>query len=52
MNTIINEMLAKYDVVTFDDCKNVMKEIIHEIVLCGGGGSNEAQKCNLSGRYF
>ena len=35
MNTIIDEMLAKYDVVTLDDRKNVMKEIIQEIVLCG-----------------
>ena len=35
MNSIIDEMLAKYDVVTLDDRKNVMKEIIQEIVLCG-----------------
>ncbi len=35
MNSIINEMLEKYDVKTLDEKKNAMKEIIQEIVLCG-----------------
>ena len=35
MNSILDEMLAKYNLVTPDDRKNAMKEIIQEIVLCG-----------------
>lgn len=35
MNTVIEEMLKKYDLVTLDDKVNALKEIIQEIVLCG-----------------
>lgn len=35
MNSVIDEMLTKYNVITLDDRKNAMKEIIQEIVLCG-----------------
>lgn len=35
MNTVIDEMLKKYNVTTLDTRKNAMKEIIQEIVLCG-----------------
>ncbi len=35
MNSIIDEMLKKYNVETIDEKKNALKEIIQEIVLCG-----------------
>ncbi len=35
MNSILHEMLAKYDVVSEIDRKNAVKEIMQEIVLCG-----------------
>lgn len=35
MNTIIDDMLKRYDVQTIYDQKNAMKEVIQEIVLCG-----------------
>ncbi len=35
MNTIFQEMLGKYSIVSDIDRKNAMKEIIQEIVLCG-----------------
>ena len=35
MNSIIDEMLKKYNLDTLDEKKNALKEIIQEIVLCG-----------------
>lgn len=35
MNNAINDMLQNYQVKTIEDEKNVMKEIMQEIVLCG-----------------
>ena len=35
MNSIIEQMLKKYDAVTLYDKKNAVKEIIQEIILCG-----------------
>ncbi len=35
MNSILNQMLAKYENKTIYDKKNSMKEVIQEIVLCG-----------------
>lgn len=35
MNSIIDEMLKKYRTETLDEKKNVVKEIIQEVVLCG-----------------
>ena len=32
---ILDQMLLKYDLVTIEDKKNAMKEIIQEVVLCG-----------------
>ena len=45
MNSVLNTMLAKYDIKNTTDEINAMKEIIQEIVLCGlsrGGFFNEA----------
>lgn len=45
MNTILNQMLKKYDIKNIQDETNAMKEIIQEIVICGlsrGGFFNEA----------
>ena len=35
MNSILEQMLSKYDAVTLYDKKNAVKEIIQEIILCG-----------------
>lgn len=35
MNSIIDEMIEKYQVETLDKKKNALKEIIQEVVLCG-----------------
>ena len=35
MNSIIDEMLKKYQTETLDEKKNAVKEIIQEVVLCG-----------------
>lgn len=35
MNSILEQMLKKYDAVTLYDKKNAVKEIIQEIILCG-----------------
>ena len=35
MNTILQEMLNKYDIRTLEDRKNAIKEIMQEIVLSG-----------------
>ena len=35
MNSIIDEMLKKYNAETLDEKKNAVKEIIQELVLCG-----------------
>lgn len=35
MNTVIEQMIRKYNPVTIYDRKNAMKEVIQEIVLCG-----------------
>ena len=45
MNSILMNMLEKYDIKNVEDETNAMKEIIQEIVLCGlsrGGFFNEA----------
>lgn len=45
MNTILNQMLKKYDIRNIQDETNAMKEIIQEIVICGlsrGGFFDEA----------
>ena len=45
MNSVLNNMLAKYDIKNTTDEINAMKEIIQEIVICGlsrGGFFNEA----------
>lgn len=45
MNTILNQMLKKYDIKNIQDETNAMKEIIQEIVICGlsrGGFFDEA----------
>jgi len=45
MNSILMNMLEKYDIKNIEDETNAMKEIIQEIVLCGlsrGGFFNEA----------
>ncbi|MEG1536315.1 MAG: nucleotidyl transferase AbiEii/AbiGii toxin family protein [Clostridia bacterium] len=35
MQTVLTQMLAKYNAVTLDDKKNALKEIVQEVVLCG-----------------
>lgn len=35
MQTVLNAMLAKYDIKSLQDKKNALKEIVQEIVLCG-----------------
>ena len=35
MNSILDEMLKKYDAETLDEKKNAIKEIIQEVILCG-----------------
>lgn len=35
MNTALEEMLKKYNIVTPEEKKNAMKEIMQEIILCG-----------------
>ena len=35
MNSILNQMLEKYDIKNIQDETNAIKEIIQEIVLCG-----------------
>lgn len=35
MQTVLNAMLAKYDIKSLQDRKNALKEIVQEIVLCG-----------------
>ncbi len=35
MNSILEQMLNKYDAVTLYDKKNAVKEIIQEVILCG-----------------
>lgn len=35
MNTVIEQMIGKYEPATMYDRKNAMKEVIQEIVLCG-----------------
>ena len=35
MNSILNEMLKKYETNGISDKKNAIKEIMQEIVLCG-----------------
>ncbi len=35
MNTIVDQMLKRYDAKTIYDQKNAMKEVMQEIVLCG-----------------
>ena len=35
MNSVLNNMLAKYDIKNTTDEINAMKEIIQEIVICG-----------------
>ena len=45
MNSVLNTMLAKYDIKNTTDEINAMKEIIQEMLLCGlsrGGFFNEA----------
>ena len=45
MNSVLNNMLAKYDIKNTTDEINAIKEIIQEIVICGlsrGGFFNEA----------
>ena len=45
MNTILNQMLKKYDIRNIQDETNAMKEIIQEIIICGlsrGGFFDEA----------
>ena len=45
MNSVLNNMLTKYDIKNTTDEINAMKEIIQEIVICGlsrGGFFNEA----------
>lgn len=45
MNSVLNSMLAKYDIKNTIDEINAIKEIIQEIVICGlsrGGFFNEA----------
>lgn len=35
MNTIVDQMLKRYDAKTLYDQKNAVKEVMQEIVLCG-----------------
>lgn len=35
MNSVLQNMLSKYEINTKEDETNAMKEIIQEIVLCG-----------------
>ncbi len=45
MNSVLKNMLEKYDIKNTTDETNAMKEIIQEIVICGlsrGGFFNEA----------
>ena len=35
MNSVIEEMLKKYNIQNFEDERNALIEIIQEIVLCG-----------------
>lgn len=35
MNSVLENMLSKYDIKNKEDEENAMKEIIQEIVLCG-----------------
>lgn len=35
MDTILNEMLKKYDITSIDDEKQALKEVLQEIALCG-----------------
>ena len=47
MNSVLQNMLSKYEIKNTTDETNAMKEIIQEIVLCGlsrGGFFNEAFK--------
>ncbi len=45
MQQVLNNMLSKYDILSLQDKKNAIKEIVQEIVLCAlsrGGFFNEA----------
>ena len=35
MKTVLNQMLAKYDIHNLEDKRNAIKEVIQEIILCG-----------------
>jgi predicted nucleotidyltransferase component of viral defense system len=35
MQTILNQMINEHEAVNINDQKNAIKEVIHEIVLCG-----------------
>jgi predicted nucleotidyltransferase component of viral defense system len=49
MNSIIDEMLKKYNTETLDEKKNAIKEIIQEIVLCGLSRANFFEKAAFYG---
>ena len=49
MNSIIDEMLKKYNTETLDEKMNAIKEIIQEIVLCGLSRANFFEKAAFYG---
>ena len=49
MDSIIDEMLKKYNTETLDEKKNAIKEIIQEIVLCGLSRANFFEKAAFYG---